>query len=61
MESAAIRRVPRSRALIQLGLIALLVVLAGVAWVITGEQMDGMDAGPGTDPGRSGSSSGSGS
>jgi predicted metal-binding membrane protein len=26
-------------------------VLAAVAWAITGEQMDGMDAGPGTDPG----------
>jgi pentapeptide MXKDX repeat protein len=51
MESASIRRLPALPGLIQLGLIALLVVLAGVAWVITGEQMDGMDAGPGTDPG----------
>ena len=51
MESAAIRRLPALPGLIQLGLIALLVLLAAVAWVITGEQMDGMDAGPGTDPG----------
>jgi predicted metal-binding membrane protein len=51
MESAAVRRLPALPGLIQLGLIALLVVLATLAWVITGEQMDGMDAGPGTDPG----------
>ena len=51
MESAAIRRLPALPGLIQLGLIALLVLLAAVAWVITGEQMEGMDAGPGTDPG----------
>ena len=51
MESAAVRRLPALPGLIQLGLIALLVLLAAVAWVITGEQMDGMDAGPGTDPG----------
>lgn len=51
MESASIRRLPALPGLIQLGLIALLVVLAAVAWLISGEQMDGMDAGPGTDPG----------
>jgi predicted metal-binding membrane protein len=51
MESAAVRRLPALPGLVQLGLIALLVLLAAVAWVITGEQMDGMDAGPGTDPG----------
>ena len=51
MESATIRRLPALPGLIQLGLIALLVLLAAVAWVITSEQMDGMDAGPGTDPG----------
>ena len=49
MESATIRRLPALPGLIQLGLIALLVLLAAVAWAITSEQMDGMDAGPGTD------------
>jgi len=51
MESASISRPPTLPGLIQLGLIALLVGLAGVAWVVSGEQMGGMDAGPGTDPG----------
>jgi predicted metal-binding membrane protein len=51
MESASIRRPPALPGAIQLGLIALLVLLAVVAWAITGEQMEGMDAGPGTDPG----------
>ncbi len=54
MESAAIRRVPPLPGLIQLGLIGLLVSLAAVAWAITSEQMTGMDAGPGTDPGELG-------
>ncbi len=51
MESAAIRRAPPLPGLIQLGLIALLVVLTVLAWAFTGDQMSGMDAGPGTDPG----------
>ena len=51
MESATIRRAPPLPGLIQLGLIGLLVSLAAVAWAITSEQMAGMDAGPGTDPG----------
>src|SRR3954451_7141059 len=51
MESATIRRAPPLPGLIQIGLIALLVGLAAVAWAITSEQMSGMDAGPGTDPG----------
>ena len=51
MESAAIRRAPPLPGLIQLGLIGLLIALAAVAWVITSDQMSGMDAGPGTDPG----------
>jgi predicted metal-binding membrane protein len=51
MESATIRRYPALPGLIQLGLIALLIVLAGVAWAITSDQMGGMDAGPGSDPG----------
>jgi len=51
VEAAAARRIPPLPGLIQLALIGLLVVLAAVAWVITNEQMGGMDAGPGTDPG----------
>ena len=51
MESATIRRAPPLLGLIQLGLIGLLITLAAVAWVITDDQMAGMDAGPGTDPG----------
>jgi len=48
---AARRRLPPLPALIQFGLIGLLVVLAALAWAITGRRMSGMDAGPGTDPG----------
>jgi predicted metal-binding membrane protein len=51
MESASIRRAPPLPGLIQFGLIGLLFALAGVAWLVTGDQMSGMDAGPGTDPG----------
>ncbi len=51
MESATIRRAPPLPGLIQLGLIGLLVTLAAVGWVLTSDQMSGMDAGPGTDPG----------
>ena len=51
MESATIRRAPPLPGLIQLGLIGLLVAFAAVAWVLTSDQMSGMDAGPGTDPG----------
>ncbi len=35
-------------------LVAVLLVLAGVGWVVTDERMAGMDAGPGTDPGELG-------
>jgi predicted metal-binding membrane protein len=35
----------------QLGLIALLLVLAALAWLVTDDRMAGMDSGPGTDPG----------
>jgi predicted metal-binding membrane protein len=48
MESAAIRRPPPLPGLIQLGLLGLLLALAAVAWIVTGDQMSGMDAGPGT-------------
>jgi predicted metal-binding membrane protein len=51
MESATIRRAPPLPGLIQLGLVGLLVALAAIAWAIAGDQMAGMDAGPGTDPG----------
>jgi predicted metal-binding membrane protein len=51
VESATLRRAPPLPGLIQLGLIGLLVVLAAIAWALTDEQMGGMDAGPGTDPG----------
>src|SRR3954469_8260469 len=51
MESASIRRAPPLPGLIQIGLLGVLLVLAAVAWAITDDQMTGMDAGPGTDPG----------
>jgi predicted metal-binding membrane protein len=51
VESASLRRVPRLPGLIQVALLALLVGLAAVAWVVTNDQMSGMDAGPGTDLG----------
>jgi predicted metal-binding membrane protein len=38
-------------ALVQLGLIGLLVVLAAIGWAVTDDRMAGMDAGPGTDLG----------
>jgi predicted metal-binding membrane protein len=51
MEAASVRRVPPLPGLIQVGLVGLLLVLAAIAWVATDNQMRGMDAGPGTDPG----------
>src|SRR3954464_6834386 len=51
MESATVRRAPPLPGLIQLGLIGLLVALAAIAWALTSDQMSGMDAWPGTDPG----------
>jgi predicted metal-binding membrane protein len=42
---------PRLPGLIQVGLVGLLFALAALAWGLTSEQMSGMDAGPGTDPG----------
>jgi predicted metal-binding membrane protein len=48
VESAVLRRPPPLPALIQLGLIGLLLVAAVVAWALTNSQMSGMDAGPGT-------------
>jgi predicted metal-binding membrane protein len=51
MSSATVRRGTSLPGAIELSLIALLLVLAALAWAITGDQMSGMDAGPGTDPG----------
>ena len=51
MESATLRRVPPLSGAVQLGLIFALLLLAAVAWAVTGDRMDGMDAGPGTDLG----------
>jgi predicted metal-binding membrane protein len=51
MESALLRRASARPRPIELALVASLVVLAGAAWVLTGDRMAGMDAGPGTDLG----------
>jgi predicted metal-binding membrane protein len=51
MESATLRRVPPLPGAVQLGLIFGLLLLAGIAWAMTGDRMAGMDAGPGTDLG----------
>ena len=51
MESATLRRVPPLSGAVQLGLIFALLLLAAVAWAVTGDRMEGMDAGPGTDLG----------
>jgi predicted metal-binding membrane protein len=50
-ESAAPSRAPAQPGLVQLGLVGLLLGLAAIAWVATGDRMAGMDAGPATDPG----------
>src|SRR5918994_3610657 len=51
MESTAARRAPALPELIRFGLIGLLLVLAVIAWAVTDGRMQGMDAGPATDPG----------
>jgi predicted metal-binding membrane protein len=51
MESATLPRVPTLSNAVQFGLIFALLVLAAVAWAMTGDRMAGMDAGPGTDLG----------
>jgi predicted metal-binding membrane protein len=51
MESAVLKRAPPLPAVIQVGLIGLLLALAVIAWGVTDDRMQGMDAGPGTDPG----------
>jgi predicted metal-binding membrane protein len=51
LEAARLPRPPTLPNLIRFGLIALLLVLAVLAWAVTDDRMSGMDAGPGTDPG----------
>src|SRR5436190_20425276 len=51
MESATLRPGLRRPDRLELGLILLLLALAAIAWLATGDRMAGMDAGPGTDPG----------
>src|SRR2546423_9669431 len=51
MESATLRRVPALPSAIQLALIFGLLLLAAIAWALTGDRMAGMDAGPGTELG----------
>jgi predicted metal-binding membrane protein len=51
MESALLRRGPARPGPVQLAFAASVVVLAGAAWVLTGDRMTGMDGGPGTDLG----------
>jgi predicted metal-binding membrane protein len=50
MEAALSRTPPRSGP-VQVGLVACLLVVAAGAWAVTGDRMDGMDAGPGTELG----------
>jgi predicted metal-binding membrane protein len=52
--SAAQRRPGEPLGGLRAALIATLFVLAGIAWFFTDDRMGGMDAGPGTDPGRFG-------
>ncbi len=51
MESTAPRSVPAQPGLVQFGLVGILLGLAAIAWVATGDRMAGMDAGPGTNLG----------
>ena len=49
--ATTLRRTPPLPGAIQAALIALLLAIAAVCWLITGDRMDGMDGGPGTDLG----------
>ena len=51
MESATLRRTPPLPVMLQFGLIALLVAGAAIAWGVTSDRMEGMDAGAGTELG----------
>jgi predicted metal-binding membrane protein len=54
VEQATVARPAALPDLIRFGLIAGLLVLAGLAWGLTDQRMAGMDAGPNTDPGELG-------
>jgi predicted metal-binding membrane protein len=54
VEQATVARPAALPDLIRFGLIAALLVLAGLAWALTDQRMAGMDAGPNTDPGELG-------
>ena len=49
--ATTLHRAPPLPARLQAGLVALLLVVAGGAWALTGDRMSGMDAGPGTELG----------
>jgi predicted metal-binding membrane protein len=49
--AATHRRTPPMPALVQAALVAALLAVAAACWAITGDRMDGMDAGPGTELG----------
>jgi predicted metal-binding membrane protein len=51
METATVRHAQPLPVALQVGLVALLLALAATAWAVTGDRMDGMDAGPGTELG----------
>jgi predicted metal-binding membrane protein len=52
MSSPATLQAPRPlTGRIQVGLVALLLILAAASWVVTGDRMSGMDDGPGTELG----------
>jgi predicted metal-binding membrane protein len=48
---ATVSRTPPQSGPVQVGLVASLLVVATGAWAVTGDRMDGMDAGPGTELG----------
>jgi predicted metal-binding membrane protein len=49
--ATTLRRTPPLPGAIQAALIALLLAIAAVCWLVTGDRMGGMDGGPGTDLG----------
>jgi predicted metal-binding membrane protein len=51
MAAVRLRQTPPLPGVIQIVLIAALLAVAAVCWAVTGDRMDGMDAGPGTELG----------
>jgi predicted metal-binding membrane protein len=51
MASATLHRARPLPTRVQVGLVALLLLVAGAGWAVTGDRMSGMDAGPGTELG----------